>query len=126
MGRDMTIESFDFCGSKAQKAIIYKAFKDLFKENKFEQLVASVPKKTMENFLSEAFVFIDMTSCSNILSDKIFEKDFISKWKYLPDKEYDINEVFQDFKNAVYELNSLYWRILHIEPKIKRFLIDYN
>jgi hypothetical protein len=127
MGREMSIDSIDFGGSKAQKHIIYILFQNHFKTNRFDMLVALVPKKEMENIIADANVFLQSVDNKSIdFTNEEIRENFINKFKYYSDKTYTLDEVLEDFRTAVKTLTDIYWQIISCEPKIRNFLIDYN
>jgi hypothetical protein len=127
MGREMSIDSIDFGGSKAQKYIIYILFQNHFKKNRFDMLVAHVPKKEMENIIADANVFLQSVDNKSIdFTNEEIRENFINKFKYYSDKTYTLDEVLEDFRTAVKSLTDIYWQIILYEPKIRNFIIDYN
>ena len=77
MGRDMSLDGWDFGLSKAHKHIIYTAFKDKFKERKFSGLSAYVSRKDCENFIANSRASLKVIEFSSGNVRSIFDDSLI-------------------------------------------------
>ena len=120
MGRDMSLDGWDFGLSKAHKHIIYTAFKDKFKKRKFSGLSAYVSRKDCENFIANSRATLKIIEKDPYTSNE-FKLAFLEKYKFNNTNVF--SEVYKYFKEAL----EIYWdNIVYNGKKFRKMFMTYN